>query len=57
MHRGTLALFIPLAVALAQVPTDQKPATIEGTVVNSVIGSPLRKVELTLANGQISPRP
>jgi len=55
MHRGTLALFIPLAVALAQVPTDQKPATIEGTVVNSVIGSPLRKVELTLANGQISP--
>ncbi len=49
MQRGTLALFVPLAVALAQSPADQKPATVEGTVVNSVTGMPLRKVDLTLA--------
>ena len=54
MQRGTLVLLIPLAVALAQTPADQKPATIEGTVVNSVTGALLRKVEVTLANGDIS---
>jgi len=54
MQRGTLVLFIPLTVALAQSPADQKPATVEGTVVNSVTGMPLRKVDLTVANGEMS---
>ena len=54
MQRGSLALFIPLTAALAQAPADQKPATIEGTVVNSVTGMPLRKVDVTLANGEMS---
>jgi Protein-disulfide isomerase len=31
MQRGTLALFIPLAVALAQTPADQKPADSKGS--------------------------
>jgi len=44
-----------LAVAaLAQVPADQKLSTIEGTVVNSVTKLPLRKVEVTLSNGEIT---
>ncbi len=55
MQRRYLALFIPLTVALAQTPADQKPATVEGTVVNSVTGALLRKVDVTLANGDISP--
>jgi hypothetical protein len=54
MQRRYLALFVPLAAALAQAPADQKPLTVEGTVLNSVTQAPLRKVEVTLANGQIS---
>ncbi|MGA3259060.1 MAG: hypothetical protein ABSE35_09275 [Bryobacteraceae bacterium] len=40
--------------ALAQPSADPKPSTIEGTVVNSVSKVPLRKVEVTLTNGEIS---
>jgi protocatechuate 3,4-dioxygenase beta subunit len=54
MQRRYLVLFIPVVAALAQAPADQKPATVEGTVVNSVTGAPLRKVDLALSNGEMS---
>ncbi|MGO9095085.1 MAG: carboxypeptidase regulatory-like domain-containing protein [Bryobacteraceae bacterium] len=46
------ALFLA-AAAFAQPPADSKPAAVEGTVVNSVTGAPLRKVGLTLSNGEV----
>jgi protocatechuate 3,4-dioxygenase beta subunit len=49
-----LPLFALAAAALAQAPAEQKPAVIEGMVVNSITQEPLRKVELTLSNGQIA---
>jgi hypothetical protein len=55
MQRRYLVLFVLLAAALAQAPADQKPATVEGTVANSVTHAPLRRVELTLSNGEMSP--
>jgi hypothetical protein len=48
--------FAPLlfaAAVVAQPPAPPKPATLEGTVVNSVTGAPLRRVDLSLANGQV----
>ena len=54
MRRTVLLLLIPIVAALAQAPADQKLATVEGTVVNSVTAAPLRKVEVSLANGEIS---
>ena len=55
------ALLFFAAAAIAQPPVvpnvvpkvAPKPATLEGTVVNSVTGAPLRKVDLTLANGEV----
>jgi len=38
------------AVALAQAPSDIKPAAVEGKVVNSITGEAIRKAELTLTN-------
>jgi len=35
-------------VALAQTPTEKKPAVVEGKVLNSLNGEPVRKAELTL---------
>ncbi|MGB7760592.1 MAG: carboxypeptidase-like regulatory domain-containing protein [Bryobacteraceae bacterium] len=46
-------IFLGVA-AMAQPPADQKAATIEGTVINSVTKVPLRKVEVTLTNGEIT---
>ena len=43
------------AAAVAQPPTDSKPGALEGAVVNSVTGAPVRKADLTLANGDMSP--
>jgi hypothetical protein len=54
LTRYLSALFLA-AAAFAQPPADSKPATVEGTVVNSVTGAPLRKVDLTLSNGEMSP--
>jgi uncharacterized GH25 family protein len=36
------------AVALAQTPPEKKPAAVEGKIVNSLTGEPIRKAELTL---------
>ena len=36
------------AVALAQTPSEPKPAAVEGKIVNSLTGEPIRKAELTL---------
>jgi len=36
------------AVALAQTPPEVKPAAVEGKVVSSLTGEPIRKAELTL---------
>lgn len=36
------------AVALAQTPSEPKPAVVEGKVANSLTGEPIRKAELTL---------
>jgi hypothetical protein len=50
----TLALMLPLALAFAQPPAPTEPidpkklATIEGTVVNSISGQPIRRVNITL---------
>jgi hypothetical protein len=41
-----MALFV--CAALAQTPSDPKPALVEGKVVNSVTGELIRKAELTL---------
>jgi uncharacterized protein (DUF2141 family) len=49
------ALFLLGAAACAQPPAEPKPATVEGTVLNSVTKVPLRKVDLSLANGEMSP--
>jgi hypothetical protein len=49
-----IVLFLPVAAALAQSAAEPKPAMIEGTVVHSLTNAPLRRVELTLANGAIS---
>ena len=54
VRRGYLILLIPFLGALAQAPASEKLFTVEGTVVNSVTGAPLRKVELSLANGAMS---
>lgn len=44
-----LACAVLLAgVALAQTPSENKPAAVEGKVVNSLTGEPVRKAELTL---------
>jgi hypothetical protein len=43
-----LAIFILSAAVLAQPQTAPKPAIVEGKVVSSTTGEPLRKVELTL---------
>jgi len=47
------ALFLCASAAVAQSSADSKSAVVEGTVVNSVTGAPLRKVDLTLANGEV----
>jgi protocatechuate 3,4-dioxygenase beta subunit len=54
MRIGYFATLFLAAAAFAQPPADSKPGTVEGTVVNSVTGAPLRKVELTLSNGEVS---
>jgi hypothetical protein len=55
MRLGLAHLFVLGAMAWAQTPDAPKPATLEGTAVNSVTKAPLRKVDLTLANGAVSP--
>ena len=47
------ALFLIGVAACAQPPAEPKPATVEGTVLNSVTKAPLRKVDVTLANGEM----
>src|ERR1035438_7184352 len=46
MRIAGMALFV--CAALAQTPSDPKPALVEGKVVNSVTGELIRKAELTL---------
>src|ERR1039457_5872189 len=46
MRIAGMALFV--CAALAQTPSDPKPAVVEGKVVNSVTGELIRKAELTL---------
>src|ERR1022692_5322496 len=41
-------LLLLVSAALAQTPSEQKPAVIAGKVVNSVTGELIRKAELTL---------
>jgi Carboxypeptidase regulatory-like domain len=53
MNSRYLVPLLFAAAAVAQPPVPPKPATLEGTVVNSVTGAPLRKVDLSLANGQV----
>jgi protocatechuate 3,4-dioxygenase beta subunit len=53
MSIGYFAALLLAAAAVAQPPVDPTPATVEGTVVNSVTGAPLRKADLTLANGEM----
>jgi hypothetical protein len=36
------------AAALAQTPSEPKPAVVAGKVINSLTGEPIRKAELTL---------
>ena len=47
------ALFLFGVAVWAQPPAEPKPATVEGTVLNSVTKAPLRKVDLTLSNGEM----
>ena len=47
------ALFFIGVAAWAQPAAEPKPATVEGTVLNSVTKAPLRKVDVTLANGEM----
>ena len=39
------------AIALAQTPAEKKPARVEGIVLNSLTGEPVRKAELTVTTG------
>jgi hypothetical protein len=41
------------AAALAQTPAKQKPAAVEGKVINSLNGEAIRKAELTIATDLI----
>lgn len=50
------ALILFAVAACAQPPAEPKPATVEGTVLNSVTKAPLRKVDVTLANGEMDPQ-
>ena len=50
---GTL-LLAAFAAAAQQQPAAQKPGVVEGAVVNSVTGAPLRKADVTLANGNLT---
>jgi hypothetical protein len=47
------ALILFGVAAWAQPPAEPKPATVEGAVLNSVTKAPLRKVDLTLSNGEM----
>jgi hypothetical protein len=42
------------AAAVAQPAAEPKPATVEGMVLNSVTNAPLRKVDLSLENDEVS---
>jgi hypothetical protein len=44
----TVCAVLLAAVALAQTPSEKKPAAVEGKVVNSLTGEPVRKADLTL---------
>ncbi len=48
-----LGVFACLVAACAQTPGDQKTAVVEGTVVNSVSGAALRRVDVTLSNSVV----
>ena len=48
-----LGVLICLAAACAQTPGEQKTAVVEGTVVNSVTGAALRRVDVTLSNSVV----
>lgn len=54
MKFACYALLICAAAALAQPQTISKPAVVEGKVVSTTTGEPLRKVELTLASSLVS---
>jgi len=54
MNFRHLAPLLLAAAAAAQTPAVQKPASVEGTVINSVTGAPVRKADVTLSNGQIT---
>ena len=43
-----LCALLVAAAALAQTPADKKPAQVDGKVLNSLTGEPIRKAELTL---------
>jgi hypothetical protein len=47
------ALFLIGVAAWAQTAADPKPATVEGTVLNSVTKAPLRKVDVTLSDSDV----
>lgn len=53
MSSKFVALIWVSAVAFAQAPAE-KPASVEGAVVNSVSGEPIRKAEVSLANGNMT---
>jgi len=48
-----VAVFWVAIVMAAQTPAE-KPASVEGAVLNSVSGEPIRKAEVSLANGNIT---
>lgn len=54
MKFACYALLLSSASSLAQPQTTPKPAVVEGKVVSTTTGEPLRKVELTLALGGAS---
>ena len=54
MNLRLLAPFLLTLAAAAQPAPPPKPATVEGSVVNSVTGAALRKADVTLANGEIT---
>ena len=47
------ALFLLGVAACAQPPAEPKPATVEGTILNSVTKAPLRKVDVTLSDSDV----
>jgi protocatechuate 3,4-dioxygenase beta subunit len=48
VSRNVLLAAIAASLACAQAPTDDKPATVEGTVTNALTGEPLLRVHVSL---------